>query len=323
MNAQRSPSLSNLHLLTDFVQRVRTNVEQVIVGKTAAIDLLLIALLCGGHVLIEDVPGVGKTMLARTLALSLGLRFQRVQCTPDLLPNDLTGVSVYRPQNGQFVFQPGPLFSHIVLVDEINRATPRTQSALLEAMGEAQVSIDGVTHRLPEPFLVIATQNPIEFEGTFPLPEAQLDRFLLQIRLGYPSPEEELHMLTLLAGEHPIFKVTAAVDGSRLPDLQRMIYAVRVAPSLREYLVRLAHALRHHLDLALAMSPRATLALFRAGQARAVLAGRDYVLPDDYKALAVPVLQHRLLVRPAATLRGRTSADILAEVLESVELPLE
>jgi MoxR-like ATPase len=221
------------------------------------------------------------------------------------------------------VFQPGPLFSHIVLVDEINRATPRTQSALLEAMGEAQVSIDGVTHRLPEPFLVIATQNPIEFEGTFPLPEAQLDRFLLQIRLGYPSPEEELHMLTLLAGEHPIFKVTAAVDGSRLPDLQRMIYAVRVAPSLREYLVRLAHALRHHPDLALAMSPRATLALFRAGQARAVLAGRDYVLPDDYKALAVPVLQHRLLVRPAATLRGRTSADILAEVLESVELPLE
>jgi MoxR-like ATPase len=323
VNAQRSPSLSNLHLLTDFVQRVRTNVEQVIVGKTAAIDLLLIALLCGGHVLIEDVPGVGKTMLARTLALSLGLRFQRVQCTPDLLPNDLTGVSVYRPQNGQFVFQPGPLFSHIVLVDEINRATPRTQSALLEAMGEAQVSIDGVTHRLPEPFLVIATQNPIEFEGTFPLPEAQLDRFLLQIRLGYPSPEEELHMLTLLAGEHPIFKVTAAVDGSRLPDLQRMIYAVRVALSLREYLVRLAHALRHHPDLALAMSPRATLALFRAGQARAVLAGRDYVLPDDYKALAVPVLQHRLLVRPAATLRGRTSADILAEVLESVELPLE
>jgi MoxR-like ATPase len=323
VNAQRSPSLSNLHLLTDFVQRVRTNVEQVIVGKTAAIDLLLIALLCGGHVLIEDVPGVGKTMLARTLALSLGLRFQRVQCTPDLLPNDPTGVSVYRPQNGQFVFQPGPLFSNIVLVDEINRATPRTQSALLEAMGEAQVSIDGVTHRLPEPFLVIATQNPIEFEGTFPLPEAQLDRFLLQIRLGYPSPEEELHMLTLLAGEHPIFKVTAAVDGSRLPDLQRMIYAVRVAPSLREYLVRLAHALRHHPDLALAMSPRATLALFRAGQARAVLAGRDYVLPDDYKALAVPVLQHRLLVRPAATLRGRTSADILAEVLESVELPLE
>jgi MoxR-like ATPase len=323
VSAQRSPSLSNLHLLTDFVQRVRTNVERVIVGKTAAVDLLLIALLCGGHVLIEDVPGVGKTMLARTLALSLGLRFQRVQCTPDLLPNDLTGVSVYRPQNGQFVFQPGPLFSHIVLVDEINRATPRTQSALLEAMGEAQVSIDGVTHRLPEPFLVIATQNPIEFEGTFPLPEAQLDRFLLQIRLGYPSPEEELHMLTLLAGEHPIFKVTAAVDGSRLPDLQRMIYAVRVAPSLREYLVRLAHALRHHPDLALAMSPRATLALFRAGQARAVLAGRDYVLPDDYKALAVPVLQHRLLVRPAATLRGRTSADILAEVLESVELPLE
>lgn len=323
VNTPSSTSIANLHALADFAERVRTNVERVIIGKTAAIDLLLIALLCGGHVLIEDVPGVGKTMLARALALSLGLRFQRVQCTPDLLPNDLTGVSVYRPQNGQFVFQPGPLFSHVVLVDEINRATPRTQSALLEAMGEGQVSVDGVTHRLPEPFLVLATQNPIEFEGTFPLPEAQLDRFLLQIQLGYPSPADELQMLTTLAGDHPITQVTAVVDGSQIPALQRIVYTVRVAPSLREYLVRLAQQLRSHPDLALAMSPRATLALFRAGQARAALAGRDYVLPDDYKALAEPVLKHRLLVRPTAAIRGRTSADVLAEVLASVELPLE
>ncbi|MGB9738730.1 AAA family ATPase [Chloroflexus sp.] len=318
------PSTStDVRALAEFAGRVRANVARVIVGKGEAIDLLLIALLCGGHVLIEDVPGVGKTMLARALALSLGLSFRRVQCTPDLLPNDLTGVSVYRPQTGQFVFQPGPLFSHVLLVDEINRATPRTQSALLEAMGEAQVSIDGVTHLLPQPFLVLATQNPIEFEGTFPLPEAQLDRFLVQVRLGYPSPAEEVQMLAALAGEHPITQLAAVVDGSQVPALQRALYGVRVAPSLREYLVRVAQTLRAHPDLALAMSPRATLALFRAGQARAALAGRDYVLPDDYKALAGPVISHRLLVRPAAVLRGRTAADILAEVVASVELPLE
>lgn len=319
-----TPALTaDLPTLTTFAERVRTNIEQVIVGKRAAIDLLLVALLCGGHVLIEDVPGVGKTMLARALAVSLGLSFRRVQCTPDLLPNDLTGVSVYRPHEARFVFQPGPLFSHVVLVDEINRATPRTQSALLEAMGEGQVSVDGVTHVLPQPFLVLATQNPVEFEGTFPLPEAQLDRFFLRIRLGYPSPAEEVQMLTALAGEHPITNLTAVVAGEQVPTLQRAIYQVRVAPSLREYLVRLAQELRAHPDLALAMSPRATLALFRAGQAWAALAGRDYVLPDDYKALAGPVLGHRLLVRPAAALRGRTAEDVLAEVVARVELPLE
>lgn len=318
------PSTStDVRALAEFAGRVRANVARVIVGKDEAIDLLLIALLCGGHVLIEDVPGVGKTMLARALAVSLGLSFRRVQCTPDLLPNDLTGVSVYRPQTGQFVFQPGPLFSHVLLVDEINRATPRTQSALLEAMGEGQVSVDGETHQLPQPFLVLATQNPIEFEGTFPLPEAQLDRFLVQVRLGYPSPAEEVQMLTALAGEHPITQLAAVVDGTQVPALQRALYGVRVAPSLREYVVRIAQALRAHPDLALAMSPRATLALFRAGQARAALAGRDYVLPDDYKALAGPVISHRLLVKPTAALRGRTAADVLAEVLASVELPLE
>ncbi len=306
-----------------FADQVRANIERVIVGKTAAIDLLLIALLAGGHALIEDVPGVGKTMLARALAVSLGLSFRRVQCTPDLLPNDLTGVSVYRAHEGRFTFQPGPLFSHVVLVDEINRATPRTQSALLEAMGEGQVSIDGETHRLPQPFLVLATQNPVEFEGTFPLPEAQLDRFLAQVRLGYPSPAEEVQMLATLAGEHPITHLGAVVDGDQVPVLQRAIYQVRVAPSLREYLARLAQALRAHPDLALAMSPRATLALFRAGQARAALDGRDYALPDDFKELAVPVLGHRLQVRPSASIRGRTALDILAETLATVELPLE
>jgi len=314
---------TDLRALARFAELVRANVEQVIVGKTAAIDLLLIALLCGGHVLIEDVPGVGKTMLARALAVSLGLSFRRVQCTPDLLPNDLIGVSIYRPQTGQFAFQPGPLFSHVVLIDEINRATPRTQSALLEAMGEGQVTVDGETYRLPQPFLVLATQNPVEFEGTFPLPEAQLDRFLARVRLGYPSPAEEVQMLEVLAAEHPIERLTAVVDGRQLPELQRAIYTVRVAASLREYLVRLAQALRAHPDLALSMSPRATLALFRAGQARAALDGRDYVLPDDYKELAAPVLGHRLLVRPAASVRGRTSLDILAETLATVELPLE
>ncbi|MEF3273553.1 MAG: MoxR family ATPase [Chloroflexus sp.] len=319
-----TPSLpTNLRALASFAEQVRANVEQVIVGKTAAIDLLLIALLCGGHVLIEDVPGVGKTMLARALAISLGLSFRRVQCTPDLLPNDLIGVSIYRPQTGQFVFQPGPLFSHVVLIDEINRATPRTQSALLEAMGEGQVTVDGETYRLPQPFLVLATQNPIEFEGTFPLPEAQLDRFLVQVRLGYPTPAEEAQMLTKLAAEHPIERLAAVVDGSQLPELQRSIYPIRVAPSLREYLVQLAHALRNHPDLALGMSPRATLALFRAGQARAALDGRDYVLPDDYKELAAPVLAHRLLVRPSASVRGRTALDILNETLATVALPLE
>lgn len=306
-----------------FAQAIRQNVAKVIVGKGAALDLLLTALLCGGHALLEDVPGVGKTMLARALAISLGVQFRRLQCTPDLLPNDVTGLAIYRQNEGHFVFQPGPIFSNVLLVDEINRATPRTQSALLEAMGEAQVSVDGTTHQLTQPFLVLATQNPVEFEGTFPLPEAQLDRFLLQVSLGYPSHSEELAMLHALEGAHPIGTIGPVVDGNRLPELQQAVWAVHMADSLRDYLVRLAAALRRHGDLALGMSPRATLALFRAGQAYAALQGRDYVIPDDLKLLAGPVLRHRLLLRPESALRGRTTLSVLQTILADVELKVD
>jgi MoxR-like ATPase len=305
-----------------FAQAVVDNVERVIVGKREAIELILVALLCDGHVLLEDVPGTGKTMLARAVAASLGLSFRRLQCTPDLLPNDITGVSVYDQRRAEFEFRPGPVFAHVLLADEINRATPRTQSALLEAMGEGQVTVDGVTRLLNRPFLVLATQNPIEYEGTFPLPEAQLDRFLLKLSVGYPTAQEEGQILLRLQRQHPITSIQQVVDGTRLLDLQPVVWEVHVDDTVRDYVVRLVHATRAHGDLALGASPRGSLALFKTAQALAVLRGRDYVLPDDVKRLAIPTLAHRLIVRPESALRGYTPERVLSDLLESTPLEI-
>jgi MoxR-like ATPase len=306
----------------EFAAKVTANVEKVIIGKGDTIELLLVAMLCEGHVLLEDVPGVGKTMLARSLALSLGGAFKRLQCTPDLLPNDVTGVSVFNQQTGQFEFRPGPIFVNILLADEINRATPRTQSALLEAMQEQQVTVDGVTRLLPRPFLVMATQNPIEYEGTFPLPEAQLDRFLMRLAVGYPATEDEKRLLTHLQREHPINKLEQIVDGSQLIPLQQLVWDVHVDESLRDYIIQLVTATRDHPDLALGGSPRASLALFKTAQALAALRGRDHVIPDDVKYLVMPTLAHRLIVRPEAELRGRTALSIMGEVVKNSSLEL-
>jgi MoxR-like ATPase len=308
--------------IQEFAGTVVDNVERVIVGKRQAIELVMVALLCEGHVLIEDVPGTGKTMLARAVAASLGLSFKRLQCTPDLLPNDITGVSVFNQRSGEFEFKPGPAFVHVLLADEINRATPRTQSALLESMGEGQVTVDGITHPLNRPFLVLATQNPIEYEGTFPLPEAQLDRFLLKLSVGYPSPQDEGQILLNLQRAHPITTLGQVVDGERLLELQRQVWEVHVDDTVRDYIVRLVHATRAHPDLALGASPRGSLSLFKTTQAWAALRGRDFVLPDDVKLLAVPSLVHRLIVRPESALRGYTAARILGDLLQATPLDI-
>jgi MoxR-like ATPase len=297
-------------------------VETVIVGKRQQIELLVVALLCQGHVLIEDVPGTGKTMLARAAAASMGIGFKRLQCTPDLLPNDITGVSVFNQKSGEFQFRRGPVFVNILLADEINRATPRTQAALLEAMQERQVTADGVTRPLPAPFLVMATQNPIEYEGTFPLPEAQLDRFLIRLSIGYPEVEDEAQILVNLRKQHPIETVQRVVEGSDLLDLDDAVTDVHVDETVTRYVLSIVGATRSHPDLALGASPRGSLALYKTSQALAALRGRDYVLPDDIKTLAPLTLAHRLIVKPASQLRGRTAAAIVAEILERTELDL-
>ena len=305
-----------------FVSPLIENVEHVIVGKRQAIEFIIVALLCEGHVLIEDVPGSGKTMLARSIATSLGISFKRIQCTPDLLPNDVTGVSIFNQKTGEFEFKPGPIFVNILLADEINRATPRTQSALLEAMQEQQVSVDGVTRDLPRPFLVLATQNPIEYEGTFPLPEAQLDRFLMRLSLGYPSRMDERQILVNLRREHPITKIGKVVDGHELSALQKRVWDVDVDDTLQDYIVALAEATRSHPDLSLGVSPRGTLTLLKASQALAAIRGRDYVIPDDIKTLVPLTLSHRLILKPEAELRGSTARTILSDVLEKTPLDL-
>jgi len=319
-------------LVQEFVTEIIDNVEKVIVGKREAIEMLMVALLCEGHVLLEDVPGTGKTMLARSIAISLGGSFKRLQCTPDLLPNDVTGVSVFNQRSGEFEFRPGPIFVNILLADEINRATPRTQSALLEAMQEQQVTVDGVTRALPRPFLVLATQNPIEYEGTFPLPEAQLDRFLLKLALGYPAPVDERQILINLRREHPIVHLRAVdfdqngnqeISGQEiLRNLQEQVWDIHIDESLQDYIIRLTGATRRHSDLALGASPRASLALFKSAQALAAIRGRDHVIPDDIKYLALPALSHRLIVLPEAELRGRTAEFILHEILENTRLDI-
>ena len=307
--------------IQEFAQQIFDNVEKVIIGKRDAIELLMVALLNEGHLLLEDVPGTGKTMLARALAISLGIEFKRLQCTPDLLPNDVTGVSIFDQQQRAFTFIPGPAFSNILLADEINRATPRTQSALLEAMGERQVSVDGVTRRLERPFFVIATQNPIEYEGTFPLPEAQLDRFFMKLTLGYLDLATESQMLLNLGGVHPIEEIGQVVDGQRIPQLARPIWDVHVDDTIRDYIVQIVIATRQNNDLILGASPRGSHALYRGTQAYAALQGRDYVLPDDVKHLAPDILSHRCLLHPESALRGKSVSKILDDIL--TEAPLE
>jgi MoxR-like ATPase len=301
--------------------RVTANLEKVIVGKKQTLELVVIGLLCQGHLLIEDVPGVGKTMLARSLARSLGVSFSRIQFTPDMLPTDVTGVSIFNQVSRQFEYRPGPLMAQIVLADEINRATPKTQSALLEGMEERQITVDGVTHLLPDPFLVLATQNPIEYEGTFPLPEAQLDRFLMKIRLGYPSLSDEIRVLEIQQIRHPIRDLRPVLSVEEVTRMQEAIKNIYVSPAVKRYIVELTRATRDSPDVYLGASPRGSLGLFRAGQARAAINERDYVLPDDIKALAEFILAHRMIINPAARLRNISAGQIVQEVLNLIPVP--
>jgi MoxR-like ATPase len=315
--------LATVELVQNLAQRVRDNVARVIVGKDEVVDFLLVALLCEGHVLLEDVPGIGKTKLAKTLALSLGCSFQRVQFTPDLLPTDITGVSVFNQKSGEFEYRAGPIMTQILLTDEINRAGPRTQSALLEAMEERQVTVDGVTRPLPRPFIVLATQNPIELEGTFPLPEAQVDRFLMRLALGYPNRDEERTILQRFRTSDPTQWISTVATADDIVQAGRQCREVYVHPALEDYMLDLVAASRAHPALMLGVSPRGSLALQRASQALAALSGRDYVTPDDIKRAAEPVLAHRLILNPSARLRSSTAKSVLDDLLKQVTVPVE
>lgn len=307
--------------LATAVQKVVGNVEKVIVGKGESVAFSLIAVICRGHILIEDVPGVGKTVLTKAIARSIGCSFKRIQFTPDLLPSDVTGVSVFNQKTSNFEFRPGPILAQIVLADEVNRATPKTQSALLEAMEEGQVTVDGVSHRLPEPFMVMATQNPIEYEGTFPLPEAQLDRFMMNISLGYPKASDEMNILDSHQHHHPLDDLAQIMTAEELLFIQEQVRNIHVDPSIREYIVAIANATRNHPNIYLGASPRGSLALFRTAQALAAMRSRGYVIPDDVKLLARPTLAHRIIVTPAARVRSITSTAILEEILQMVPVP--
>lgn len=305
----------------EFAEKIIANIEKVIVGKRSTIELALINLLCQGHLLIEDVPGVGKTMLARSIAKTLGISFGRIQFTPDMLPSDVTGVSIYNQKNQTFEFRPGPIMAQIVLADEINRATPKTQAALLEAMEERQVTVDGTTHNLPRPFMVLATQNPIEYEGTFPLPEAQLDRFLMKIRLGYPETADEIRILEDQQFSHPIESLQQIISVNQLITMQETIKKVLVTAPLKKYIVNLSQQTRTHSEVYLGVSPRGSLALYKAAQARAAILGRNFVTPDDVKILAIPTFGHRIILNPSARIRDINTDQVIIEILGMVAVP--
>ena len=304
-----------------IAERIQANVEKVIIGKTSEVRLALVCLLCAGHLLIEDVPGVGKTTLARSLAKSTGCSFKRIQFTPDILPSDVTGVSVFNQRSSDFEFRPGPLAAQIVLADEINRATPKTQSALLEAMEEHQITVDGISRKLPEPFMVMATQNPIEYEGTFPLPEAQLDRFLMRVHLGYPSITDEVLMMDSQQTLHPMDSLEQVTDPTEIMGIQRAVKEIYVDPLIKQYIVALVDTTRQHEAVYLGASPRGSLALYRTSQARAMLDGRDFVIPDDVKELAYTTLGHRVIVSPSARVKSISASDIILGCLERVPVP--
>ncbi len=305
----------------DIAERIASSVSEVIMGKGNEIRLTILGLFCRGHILLEDIPGVGKTMMAKSLARAIGCTFNRIQFTPDMLPSDITGVSIFNPKTREFEFRPGPIMAQIVLADEINRATPKTQSALLEAMEEGQMTVDGVTYRLSNPFLIMATQNPIEYEGTFPLPEAQLDRFMIRIQMGYPQPQEELEILSAQQYQHPINNLQQVVSLQEMLSVQQLIKDVYVAKEVKQYIINLVTASRRHPDVYLGSSPRGSLALFRTSQARAAMTARDYVIPDDVKALAEVTLAHRIIVGPAARIKNITSRTIVQDILQTTPVP--